>query len=84
MSIELYTYKFRLEPTRLQQILLSKHIGAGRYVYNHFLNQKKVSYQNYKQTQVDNTQYKLIKYKGSNYNDNARELTLLKLDEDTG
>jgi putative transposase len=84
MSIELYTYKFRLQPTRLQTILLNKHIGAGRYCYNHFLNQKKVSYQNYKQSQVDNVKFVNIKYKGSNYYDNAAELTQMKLVEETG
>jgi putative transposase len=84
MSIELYTYKLRLQPTRLQTILLNKHIGAGRYVYNYFLNQKKVSYQNYKQSQVDDTKFVNIKYKGSNYNDNAAELTQLKKVEETG
>jgi putative transposase len=84
MSIELYTYKFRLQPTRLQAILLNKHIGAGRYCYNHFLNQKKVSYQNYKQQKVDDVKFVNIKYKGSNYNDNAAELTQLKRVEETG
>jgi putative transposase len=84
MSIELYTYKFRLQPTRLQTILLNKHIGAGRYCYNHFLNQKKVSYQNYKQQKVDDVKFVNIKYKGSNYYDNAAELTKMKQVEDTG
>jgi putative transposase len=84
MSIELYTYKFRLQPTRLQTILLNKHIGAGRYCYNHFLNQKKVSYQNYKQSQVDDVKFVNIKYKGSNYYDNAAELTQMKQVEETG
>jgi putative transposase len=84
MSIELYTYKFRLQPTRLQTILLNKHIGAGRYCYNHFLNQKKVSYQNYKQQKVDDVKFVNIKYKGSNYYDNAAELTQMKQVEDTG
>jgi putative transposase len=84
MSIELYTYKFRLQPTRLQIILLNKHIGAGRYCYNHFLNQKKVSYQNYKQSQVDDVKFVNIKYKGSNYYDNAAELTQMKHVEETG
>jgi putative transposase len=84
MSKELYTYKFRLQPTRLQTILLNKHIGAGRYCYNHFLNQKKVSYQNYKQSQVDDVKFVNIKYKGSNYYDNAAELTQMKHVEETG
>ena len=84
MSIELYTYKFRLQPTRLQTILLNKHIGAGRYCYNHFLNQKKVSYQNYKQQKIDDVKFVNIKYKGSNYYDKAAELTQMKRVEDTG
>ncbi|MGL4759198.1 MAG: RNA-guided endonuclease TnpB family protein [Patescibacteria group bacterium] len=82
--IKLYTYKFRLQPNKLQTILLNKHIGATRYVYNYFLNQKKIDYQNYKQETVDNTKFVNIKYKGSNYYDNANELTRMKKVEETG
>jgi putative transposase len=48
------------------------------------LNQKKVSYQNYKQSQVDDVKFVNIKYKGSNYYDNAAELTQMKQVEETG
>lgn len=39
------TYKFELKPTKEQCILLNKHFGATRYVYNHFLNERKEQYQ---------------------------------------
>ncbi|MGL4758303.1 MAG: RNA-guided endonuclease TnpB family protein [Patescibacteria group bacterium] len=84
MSIELYTYKFRLQPTKMQQILLNKHIGAGRFVYNYFLNKKKVDYQNYKESKVDDTKFVNIKYKGSNYYDDAGVLTQMKNNIETG
>ena len=38
--MELYTYRFELDPTKDQRILLSKHCGATRFLYNHFLNQR--------------------------------------------
>jgi putative transposase len=54
-------------------------------MYNYFLNKKKVDYQNYKQSQDDiDTQYKNIKYKGSNYYDDARALTQMKNNIETG
>ena len=95
MSKVMYTYKFRLKPTRLQEILLNKHIGAGRYVYNFFLNQKKEHYQAWKMNneKVETSVVENIgtvdekikaKYKGKNYNDNSAELTKMKQVEDTG
>ena len=33
-------YKFRLYPTKEQEILINKNIGSSRYVYNYFLNRK--------------------------------------------
>ena len=33
----LYTYKFRLNPNQEQQVLLNKHFGCCRFVFNHFL-----------------------------------------------
>ena len=30
-------YKFRMYPTKSQQILISKTFGCSRFVYNHFL-----------------------------------------------
>ncbi|MDE3211820.1 MAG: helix-turn-helix domain-containing protein, partial [Bacteroidota bacterium] len=31
------TYRFALLPTREQEVLLNKHFGCVRFVYNHFL-----------------------------------------------
>jgi putative transposase len=39
------TYKFELQPTQEQKVLLDKHFGCVRYVYNHFLNERKEQYQ---------------------------------------
>ena len=66
----MYSYKFRLQPTRLQSILLNKHFGSIRFIYNHFLSQRIKEYQ-------DNN-------KSLNYYDNARDLTQLKKQDDTG
>ncbi len=37
---KLKTYKFRIYPTKEQKILLSKHFGCVRWVYNYALNRK--------------------------------------------
>lgn len=39
-----YTYRFRLRPTAEQQILLAKHFGCSRYLYNYFLARRKKEY----------------------------------------
>ena len=39
-----YTYRFRLYPTEEQQVLLAKHFGCSRYLYNHFLARRKEEY----------------------------------------
>lgn len=41
-----YTYKIRIIPTKIQEQKLTKHFGACRYVYNHFLAQRKDLYIN--------------------------------------
>ena len=69
MKIIKYTYKFRLEPTQEQEILLNKHFGSVRYVYNYFLNQRKEEYLNNK--------------KSITYNQQSSFLTQLKKDEET-
>ncbi len=38
-------YKFRIYPNKEQEILLSKHFGCSRFVYNYFLNERKEQYQ---------------------------------------
>ena len=68
MKIIKYTYKFRLEPTDEQKILLNKHFGSVRWTYNYFLNQRKTEYLNNK--------------KSLNYYDQAKELTQIKKQED--
>ena len=40
-----YSYKFRLYPTREQENLMQKTFGCCRYVYNHFLSERKTSYE---------------------------------------
>jgi putative transposase len=64
----LKTYKYKLEPDEEQSILLNKHFGSVRYVYNHFLNERKTEYETNKQT--------------LNYYVNAAALTQLKKQED--
>lgn len=62
------SFKFRLYPTKDQEILLSKHFGHCRYVFNRFLNERKEKYLN------DKTSL--------NYYDHARTLTELKKEEE--
>jgi putative transposase len=73
MSIENYTYKFRLQPSRLQAILLNKHIGACRFVYNHFLNLKKNHYLVAKEQELEK--------KNLSYADTTKLLTEFKKQE---
>ncbi|HEV3251309.1 MAG TPA: helix-turn-helix domain-containing protein [Puia sp.] len=58
----LYSYKYRLNPTKEQEILLNKHFGCVRYLYNYFLENR----------------IKLYKETGQsrNYYDNATEIPL--------
>ena len=74
MSTQLYTYKFKLEPTKLQAILLNKHIGACRKMYNYFLDIKKTYYKTAKEQELEK--------KGLTYNDTAKLLTELKKQEE--
>ena len=39
------SYKFKLNPTKEQKILLDKHFGSARFIYNYFLHQRKEQYQ---------------------------------------
>lgn len=61
-------YKFRLKPNEEQKVLLAKHFGCVRFVYNHFLSERKLQY--------DET------HKSDNYYAQAKKLTELKKDED--
>lgn len=60
-------YKFRLSPDNQQKELLAKHFGACRFVFNHYLNNRKEAY--------------LEEKKSLNYYDNANNLTALKRNE---
>ena len=63
-----YTYKFRLYPNESDKVLLSKHFGCTRFVYNYFLdNNKKI----YEEKQQHNKYYK-----------NSELLTQLKKQEE--
>lgn len=62
------SYKFRLYPTKEQEVLLAKHFGSCRFIYNHYLNERKNAYLNNKQS--------------INYYDNAKDLTNLKQNND--
>jgi putative transposase len=61
------SFKFRIYPSKEQEILLAKHFGAIRFVFNHYLNKRKESYLEDKQS--------------LNYCDNANDLTNLKKDD---
>jgi len=69
LKIIKYTYKFRLKPTKDQEVLLNKHFGSIRWIYNYFLNQRKQEYLNNK--------------KSISYNKQSASLTLLKQQEET-
>lgn len=61
------SFKFRIYPNKEQEILLVKHFGANRFVFNYYLNKRKETY--------------LEDKKSLNYYDNANDLTQLKKDE---
>lgn len=61
------TYKFRLKPNGEQKILLAKHFGCVRFVFNHFLGKRQEEYKN--------------TGKSSNYYKQQAELTQLKKGE---
>jgi putative transposase len=69
------SFKYRLYPTKEQEVLIAKHFGCNRLVWNHFLSER----QNYYLTNKEAIEEKRIK--GSlNYYDNAKSLTSLKND----
>ena len=39
------TFRFKLVPSAEQKILLNKHFGCVRFIYNHFLTEKQNHYQ---------------------------------------
>ena len=46
----LRAYKYRVFPTKEQEVLLAKHFGSARWVYNYALNKKIVAYQTNKES----------------------------------
>jgi len=68
MKVVNKTYKFQIYPNEEQEILLSKHFGCSRFVYNYFLNERKEQYQKDK--------------KSDNYYKQAKTLTDLKKKEE--
>ena len=63
------SFRYRLYPTKEQEVRLNQHFGHSRWVYNHFLNERKEQYQANK--------------KSDNYYKQATTLTKLKKEEDT-
>ena len=61
------SYKFRLYPNENQKILLNKHFGCSRFVYNYFLNHRKEEY---------------LKGNKVNYYDQSKILTSLKKEDE--
>lgn len=60
----LKAYKYRIYPNNEQEILIAKTLGCTRFVFNHFLDLRIKSYEK--------------EQKSLSYNDNAKELTILK------
>ena len=67
-EVQYKAYKFRLLPTEEQSVLLSKHFGCVRFVYNHFLKEKQDHY--------------LLNKKTKNFNNCCKSLTELKSKEE--
>jgi len=63
------TYRFALLPTKEQEVLLNKHLGCVRFVFNYFLSQRINQYRESK--------------KSDNYHKQASSLTRLKKQEAT-
>lgn len=75
--IQNYTYNYRLYPTEEQKVLIDKHFGCSRFVFNHYLNKEQQHYLNNK----EDIEAKRIKG-FLNYYDNANDLTQLKQEKE--
>ncbi len=64
----LKSYKYKLNPSDEQIVLLNKHFGSIRFIYNFFLNERKKEYETNKNS--------------LNYYNNAKSLTELKKQEE--
>ena len=40
-------YKFRMYPTKEQEVLINKTIGSSRFIYNYYLDKKQMLYKEY-------------------------------------
>lgn len=66
-------FKFRIYPTKEQEVKIAKHFGCCRYIWNYFLHERQEYYMKNKEI------IEAKRIKGSlNYYDNAKELTKLK------
>ena len=68
MKVILKTYKYRMYPNKEQQQMLAKYFGSVRFVYNHFLAERKQQYEK--------------NGKSDNYYAQASTLTKLKKQEE--
>ena len=68
MKMILKTYKYRLYPSKEQEEILARYFGTVRFVYNHFLAERKRQYEEYG--------------KSDNYYTQAKTLTNLKKQEE--
>ena len=59
----LLAYKYRIYPTKADKILLAKHFGCCRFLYNHFLTYRKEEYQKGNKVSYYITQKELTKMK---------------------
>ena len=64
----MFTYQYKLKPTKEQRILLAKHCGATRFVWNRYLNQRVEIYRN--------------ENRSIGYYDQCKDITLLKKQEE--
>ena len=59
----LLAYKYRIYPTKADRILLAKHFGSCRFLYNHFLFYRQSEYQKGNKVSYYMTQKELTKMK---------------------
>lgn len=59
----LLAYKYRIYPTKEDKILLAKHFGSCRFLYNHFLTYRKSEYEKGNKVSYYITQKELTKMK---------------------
>ena len=72
-----FSYRFRIYPNKNQKILLEKHFGCVRHVWNYFLNERKEYYLNNKED------IEARRIKGSlNYYDNCKKLIEIKKEKE--